>query len=91
MVTRRNEAGDLFDAAANPRAAEWIVTTLGGDLSVFDLDAGGSVGALLHHSIHDGALGANNAILVDSVSNPKSVFVADSMGLRKFTVATGGV
>lgn len=90
------ETADLCDDPYNDGVAkELIVTSLDGDLLIFALRKsffGGQVrvGALLHHSVHDGALGANNSILVDETADPKVLFVAGGCGVHRFTVTGNG-
>lgn len=70
---------------------ELILTTLDGDLLVYDLDpsgAGVQLGGIIYHGVFDGALGATNSIAVDSSGASPVVFVAGSMGTRKFNVST---
>jgi hypothetical protein len=82
-----------LDLAADPDGvdADLVVTTLNGDLVVHDLEpsglAGGvALGSLLHWDVYDGALGASNSILIDGAATPLRLFVACSMGMRKFEV-----
>ena len=85
--------GDLDPSDSDGVAAELVLTTLNGDLLVYNLLPSGAAGGTtldsrpLHWSIHDGALGANNAILIDDVSTDRAVYVAGSMGMRKFVLA----
>lgn len=70
---------------------ELICTTLNGDLVVFDLKGAGTsvrVNSLLYHQVFDGALGATNSIAVDTTASPPAIYIAGSMGTRKFTVST---
>lgn len=85
--------GDLIAEPSDGAAAELVIGSLDGDLLIFDLHASGGsgtvqIGALLHHSIYDGAIGANNAILVQdrTVEYPAVLFLAGSSGMRRFTV-----
>lgn len=71
------------------------MTTLGGDLAVFDLVADGSavgigLGALLHYEILDGVTGAFNALVIadldeSSGAEGPELYVGTSFGVRKFT------
>lgn len=68
---------------------ELVMTTLNGDLVVCNLQMSGNdvvLGSVLHWGVYDGALGANNSILIheDAVTGNIAVFVASSMGVRKF-------
>ena len=67
--------------------------SLDGDLLVFALSRtqpGGNlqIGALLHHGVYDGALGANNSILVerDVSGGFAALYVASSFDVRKFVI-----
>ena len=58
---------------------------------MFDLAPSGSgvaVTSLLYHQVFDGSLGASNSIAVDETASPKAIYIAGSMGTRKFTVST---
>ncbi len=85
--------GDMDSSDADGIADELVLTTLNGDLVVYNLLPSGAPGGVmldarpLHWSVHDGALGASNAVLVDDVSAERAVFVAGSMGMRKFVLA----
>ena len=92
----RNEKPDTQGAIHHdpgPVAEDLIATTLDGDLLVFDLEAGGPagvqlVGPPLHWSIHDGALGGCNGLLVrdyDPEAPGIEVYVASTRGVLKFT------
>ncbi len=90
------KAVDLCDDAhPDGVSKELVVTTLDGDLMVFALrqshfGSGVRISGLLHHSVHDGALGANNAILVDETADPRVLFVGGSCGMHRFTVTGDG-
>jgi hypothetical protein len=43
-----------------------------------------TLGPLLFHEVYDGALGATNSIVVDRVGTDTAIFIAGSMGTRKF-------
>jgi hypothetical protein len=67
--------------------AELVLTTMNGDLVVYDLNATAqgrvSVGALRHWSIHDGCLGYANSIRIDPAA--QMVHVASSVGTLRLT------
>jgi hypothetical protein len=81
-VDEGTTGGDEYD--------ELVLTTVNGDLVVFDLAlVGGKVGLgpLLHWSVHDGSLGVCNSILIadlDGAITGNEVYVAGSNGIRKF-------
>jgi hypothetical protein len=82
--------GDLFEDQDGVDA-ELVLTTLAGDLVIYDLDPVGTDGVAvvtppLHHEICDGALGAYNSILIDDTEPDRVLWVAGSMGMRKFVV-----
>jgi hypothetical protein len=81
---------DLFAGSGDGDADDEIVlTTLNGDLVVYDLvhDGSGAVqlGALLHWDILPGSLGACNSILIRDFDSDgqNEVYVAGSGGIRK--------
>jgi hypothetical protein len=84
--------GDVDDGSTGGDAHdELVLTTVNGDLVVFDLAlVGGKVGLgpLLHWSVHDGSLGVCNSIVIaglDGAIEGNEVYVAGSNGIRKFT------
>jgi hypothetical protein len=83
--------GDVDGATANGDPHdELVLTTVNGDLVVYDLVGNGKVAlgaSPLHWSIHDGSLGVCNSIVIadlDPARAGNEIYVAGSCGIRKF-------